>query len=866
MIMRCRTHSLRITVWLLLALLWPAATGCRTTAAAPTPTATVVPFPTFTSTPIIEPTATPIAASLLPTISATVDDLPLWIAYNAEGSLWLWQAGASRKLTTVDADSPLAISPDRRWIAFRREGSLWVITADGELELLLMSANAIADLPTAQPDYPRRLHHFAWLPHSHRLLWTTSLHTPAVVDPESVVGPNYFLGLNHDLYSVDVDTDHIAQLALPGNGGIFYPSPDGAWIAVVTPRLISLLRADGSGRQHLLEVAEILTYSESPFYAKPLWAADSQSLVVEIPPKDALALAPEPTTIWHLWTDGRAPTQLARIVTGDMTVSISPDLTRIGYDSLLARTDAQAPLTFHHANIDGTANRIFHKDIGGGFREWLPDSAHFVYDAQNGGATYLGHIDGRPAISLGSQAMQSQVWLDAKRFLFIPYSSTPDVIAGLWLGVIAESGVVETRLLAEGATTFDVVHLPPMVTVPPTRLPSDLVALPAPLYVLADSGQIMRLETDGVTIRRLTSEAAPITTFDVDPTGVYLVYVSNNDLFRMTVWGEDRQLLLSGGPLGAPGTSAYYTNSIQRIAFAPDGKRLALARNGIQLIQDISAPDPAATLETVLANGPEPTLPPGSLLYFLPTNTYPSPWSPDGTKLFLGGGRMASGHRFDLIVDVQTGQITEFKLSNSTQNDDRSRQTGLGCSPATIGSSYRWARTSVLLFSASGFVYAILGPPGLSVINAVDGAVAPLFYAYPGCHADATADDPDQMRLFHSVYQTSGGALWGFVSITSDPDLPHLAPMMMAQFDPDTQQITPLRNDSYYLRAEILWAEDDHGAVVIAGERDGYTLKYAPGRLLWLPSDGAPAVDLGIDAQLLRWGPAKDPTTEGEDQ
>ncbi len=423
-----------------------------------------------------------------------------------------------------------------------------------------------------------------------------------------------------------------------------------------------------------------------------------------------------------------------------------------------------------------------------------------------------------------------------------------------------------TPVVVPTATPVAVSPLPTaLATAPPAREPSDLSALPAPLYVLADSGQIMRLESDGVTIRRLTSEAAPITTFDVDPTGVYLVYVSNNELFRTTVWGEDRQLLLSGGPLGEPGTSAYYTNSIQRIAFAPDGKRLALSRNGIQLIQDISALDPAATLETVLANGPAPTLGPGLLAYFLPTNTYPSPWSPDGTKLLVAVRRMGSDAFFHLIVDVQTGQVTEFKPSNSAQNDDLSRQTGLGCSQAMIGSSHRWARSSALLFSASVF-YGIHGPPGLSVINPADGAIAPLLYAYPGCYANTTADDPEQMRLFDGVYQTNGGALWGFVSTTSDPVRPDLVPMMMAQFGPDTQQITPLRNDSYYLGGEILWAEDDRGAVVIAGERDGYTLKFEPGRLLWLPSDGAPAVDLGIDARALRWGPAKDPTTEGEDQ
>ena len=463
---RSSRRLLGLLAWLLLALLGLTATGCRSTEPAPAPTATVVPFPTFTSTPISEPTATPIAVHPLPTALATAHNLPLWIAYNAGGSLGLWQAGANHELTTVDGNSPVVLSTDRQWIAFRRAGGLWAITADGKEERQLISSAVIADLPTKEPGWVHKVQDFAWLPDSHRLLWTTSLYTPPVVDAASVFGPNYFLGLTHDLYRVDVDTHQVAQLAAPGDGGLFYPSPDGTWIATVAPDRISLLRTDGSSERRLLDLPAIFTYSESPFYAKPLWAADSQSLVVEIPPVDRLAITPKPTTIWQLWTDGRAPTQLAHFVTGSMKVTIAPDLSRIGYNG---RLNAQSPFSMHLANIDGADNQIFHTGRGGGFREWLPDSTHFVYDAGNGGATYLGHIDGRPAISLGSQAMQSRRWLDAKHFLFIPYGTTPDETVGLWLGIIDESGAVDAQLLAEGVTTFDFTHLSPVVSAQPAR-------------------------------------------------------------------------------------------------------------------------------------------------------------------------------------------------------------------------------------------------------------------------------------------------------------------------------------------------------------------------------------------------------------
>lgn len=445
-----------------------------------------------------------------------------------------------------------------------------------------------------------------------------------------------------------------------------------------------------------------------------------------------------------------------------------------------------------------------------------------------------------------------------------------------------------TPIIEPTATAVAVHSLPTaLATAPPTRLPSDLSSLPAPLYFLSHNGQIMRLETDGVTVRQVTTESAPITSFDIDPTGVYLVYVSNNDLIRTTVWGEDRQLLFAGGPLGEPGTSAYYTNRIQRVSFAPDGKRLAFTRNGIQLFNDITAPDPVASLEALLPNGPDPDLAPGTPIYFLASGIYPSNWSPDGKYLFIIGSLMATDGFLPMIMDVQTGQVAAIKNHQIEAEVERSQALGLYCRTALGISAAYWDRAATVLYNASDFT-EMFGPPGLSVINTADGAVAPLFYNDTACHTETAVVTAAELRRFRTVYQTTSGALWGFVNITGNPDLSHLlptptayidpatdfpeetnpqiAPMTMAHLDPATKQITLLRNDSYELVDEILWDAADRGAVVIVGERDGYTVKYEPGRVLWLPSDGAPAVDLGIDARALRWGPAKDPTTEGEDQ
>ncbi len=386
------------------------------------------------------------------------------------------------------------------------------------------------------------------------------------------------------------------------------------------------------------------------------------------------------------------------------------------------------------------------------------------------------------------------------------------------------------------------------------REPSADTPLPAPLYFLNQQGQIMRLAADGVTVQPVTTEATPITAFDVDPTGAYLVYVTDNDLIRTNTWGQERHLILTGAPASPAGTPGQWKNNLLYVAFAPDGKGVALAYNGIQLIRDISVLEPVVTMDTLVSNGSEAELQPGAQFYFLAPGAYPTLWSPDGQRLFITGGRMATDSMSHLILDLTTRQLTEIKpVPPSQPESERSRQSGLACYTAMLGTTQRWARTAPALWSASDF-YAMGGPTGLAKLNALDGTVAPLFYAYPVCHGDTTVENATQMRLFRSIYESTTGVLWGFVSTNYEPERPLVTPMQMVQFEPAGAQITPLRADSHYLGHEILWAEDDRGAVVIVRERVGDDLNHNQGKLLWLPSDGGPALDLGLDGQWLRWG------------
>jgi hypothetical protein len=85
-----------------------------------------------------------------------------------------------------------------------------------------------------------------------------------------------------------------------GQGGEFIYSPNGQEIAISTATSISLVHTDGTNRREVLTYPMVATYSEYSFYAMPIWAADSSSLRVAIPPADPLGEPRQPTTLWTI--------------------------------------------------------------------------------------------------------------------------------------------------------------------------------------------------------------------------------------------------------------------------------------------------------------------------------------------------------------------------------------------------------------------------------------------------------------------------------------------------------------------------------------------------------------------------------------
>jgi len=148
------------------------------------------------------------------------------------------------------------------------------------------------------------LNQFDWIPGTHRLLFNT------------IVLTDYGRRATDDLYFLDADTRRWTLLRQPGEGGKFDVSTDSQRVVMTTPSQISLMKVDGS------DYRVMLTYtvpypSEVAYYAQPVWAADSKSLTVAIPPEDFYYGTTSPTNIWRLPIDGSAPEIVSQLSAGD---------------------------------------------------------------------------------------------------------------------------------------------------------------------------------------------------------------------------------------------------------------------------------------------------------------------------------------------------------------------------------------------------------------------------------------------------------------------------------------------------------------------------------------------------------------------
>ena len=268
---------------------------------APPPAATEAPgMPTEASSPD-EPAYTPPRA--------------LQVAYIKDGNVYIWTEGENSVGLTNTGDAiQVSISDDGQIIAYERRdpnnyftSELWAVNTSGPTNARALVSQAEMDSLKAASSYSNAMGMsidlLKWRPKTHEVYYST---VPVFE------GPGYMPG--EDVRMINLNTMEKRTIFDYGQGGRFYFSPDGGQVALSTPDHISLSNADGSNlRANVLTFPLVGTFSEYQYHPVPVWAGDSGSLRVTIPPEDTMAQPTPPTGLWQIPTDGSPAVQMGSI-------------------------------------------------------------------------------------------------------------------------------------------------------------------------------------------------------------------------------------------------------------------------------------------------------------------------------------------------------------------------------------------------------------------------------------------------------------------------------------------------------------------------------------------------------------------------
>jgi dipeptidyl aminopeptidase/acylaminoacyl peptidase len=342
----------------------------------------------------------------------------LKVAYTSEERLYLWSDGSVKQLTSSGDVHEPRISPDGKIIAFLRTADefhleLWAVNTDGSSERKLVS---VADMdaigggvrdPAALAVNPYR---FRWIPGTHQVAFNSQ---------QVFQGPG--LSLLNDLNLVEAETLEIQNLFLSGSGGEFFYSPDGKQVAITQPDKIMLSNADGSEYRTVFTYEPVTTYAEYRFYAMPHWSAQSDFMMVAIPPVDPLAQSPQATELWRI-PNGEGEPELTGSVTTVMfqeqPVVFSPDLKRIAFLKAAGQTSENLR-ELHLATSDGQGDFIYAKAAPILFQSWSTDSIQFAYSTGLEPEAWIGSLEELPqAMDPAFNGAQGLRWTSQDQFLF----------------------------------------------------------------------------------------------------------------------------------------------------------------------------------------------------------------------------------------------------------------------------------------------------------------------------------------------------------------------------------------------------------------------------------------------------------------
>jgi WD40-like Beta Propeller Repeat len=380
---------------------------------------------------------------------------------------------------------------------------------------------------------------------------------------------------------------------------------------------------------------------------------------------------------------------------------------------------------------------------------------------------------------------------------------------------------------ASQATESETVSNPP---------PAPGGILPAALYYLGGGqeaqSQIFRLERDGKTITKITDEkpASPgilaVLEFDVSPADGSLAYIvqgaAGNMLVQADKDGKHRRVLLSGASVSNP-------------LWSPDGKQIA--------VQIYRAPDAKAGLAggtyLIPAGGGEPKLLQANDVVKDPANPDPKAmgynpvaWSPDGTRLLLNACSQSIDLCGAVVKNLASGKLVPLRALERM----------------TTVSSGGWSADGKAIYVTMyqpGSMAPILG------LWRADPATGELTSYIPASPVEG------KFTLVAGVHPGRDGSISALLATTDKlPEVggdnvvwPKFGLYRVSADGKQTQQLGAPNNENP--GDVVLWAKDDSGVVIDAHMVDANNVSTA---MLWLPSDGGPAVTIPVSSSVLHWG------------
>jgi len=357
------------------------------------PEADLTPIPSETLKPVALPaTWTPVSIlATTPTSIAKFFPEGLLLAYILDDTIHLWKDGNVVDIHTQESISNPTISYDGTWITFNHlvqnehpRFEIWAIGIDGNNLHRLLAIEEITAL--SEDDSQLIIQYYDWMPKSHQLIFTSY----KVIEGPPGVSPIF------DLYLLDIFGE-LQQLAAPGEGGDYFPSPDGRYVATSTTSRISLIDLETGENRTLLEFDPLMIPTESWRTPELYWGRNSHHFTATIPPPDIYypsewtgGYAGGLEQIWRMHITGQVEllAEVEPAVGAPTVLSISPYAEY--YFSIETGTCGDGAFFITHLRTLPDGKEFLTLPCSSEFPNWLPDGKSYLY--RSDGDWFLGDV------------------------------------------------------------------------------------------------------------------------------------------------------------------------------------------------------------------------------------------------------------------------------------------------------------------------------------------------------------------------------------------------------------------------------------------------------------------------------------------